>query len=661
MTTISVTSFKPEAPRQERRNLAPEYASECVNVDTSRGLIEPFRKASTIYTSLTSGIQTIYHYKFGDSTYWLTWPRVVDVAKSTVPQDTLGRIYFTGDGEPRMSTYTASISGGGPYPFQSFVLGVPSPKTAPTVAGSAGGTTVTRSYVYTFRTALGEESGPSGPTIASGNDAGTWTISGLDLAPPNTDAITLVAVASGVVTITANTFGLFAGEEVSISGTGVCDGVHRLASVGATSFTINLPGASGSATTGTWARVAAHNTTGMTRLIYRTTGTDATYRRSAAMEVTNPTATSFTDTVASTNLSIDLPEIEQNIPPKYGHSLVALDNNTLCCWDGSDLCFSEVDKPYSWPVRYRYTQPTKGVGLIAAGSGVIALTEDGVRYVSVPQPGSASFPDKIGTQVCVSKRGIVQFDGGGAFPATDGLYVVTPSSVMKATDAVFREQEWRAIQPSSLVAAFFDGAYVAAHQTESGGLRMLRFNLASRDGIEPLDVTPSALHVSKADGRLYLGSGASIQLWQSDTAGKLTGSWKSKLFQLSKPENMAVARLDAAFNDPFFSQSADDIAFNESITATAFASGGAMGCDAIGVVAVGASRIRPISDNSVPQVVFTMLNEAGEILFTKQVLDSSPFTLPAGFKYDTYVYAISANISVRGFKVATSMRELKRS
>lgn len=659
MTTISVTSFKPESPRQDRRNLAPEYASECVNVDVSRGLIDPFRKASTIYTSLTSGIQTIYHYKFGDSTYWLTWPKVVDVAKSTVPQDELGRIYFTGDGEPRMSTYSASISGSGPYPFQSFVLGVPSPKTAPTVVGASGGTQVNRAYVYTFRNVLGEESGPSPATIASGDDASAWTISGLDLAPPNTAAISLVAVSSGTVTITTNTFGLFAGEEVSIAGTGVCDGVHRLASVGAASFTVKVPGASGSATTGTWTRVAPHNTIGMTRLIYRTTGTDTTYRRSASMEVTSPTATSFTDAVLSSNLSIDLPELEQNTPPKFGHSLVALDNNTLCCWDGSDLCFSEVDKPYSWPVRYRYTQPAKGVGLIAAGSGVIALTEDGVRYVSVPQPGAAAFPDKIGTQVCVSKRGIVQFDGGGAFPATDGLYVVTPSGVVKATDAVFREQEWRSIQPSSLVASFFDGAYVAAHQTESGGIRMLRFNLATRDGIEPLDVTPSTLHTSKIDGRLYLGSGASILLWQSDTAGKLTGSWKSKLFQLSRPTNMAVAQLDAAFNDPFFSQSADDIAYNESITATAFGSGGALGCDAIGVVAVGASMIRPISDTSVPQVIFSILDEAGGILFTRQVLDDRPFRLPDGFEYDSYSYSISANISVRGFKVSTSMRELR--
>lgn len=245
MTTVRVKSFKAEMPRQERTNLAPEYASLCVNVDTSRGLVEAFRRPSMSYSTLADSIRTIFHYQYGENTYWLTWPRVVDVVRSPVPDDTAGRIYYTGDAEPRMTTYSAGASGTGPYPFSAFVLGVTEPRTAPTISAPAGGTTASRAYVYTFRTALFEESGPSPQAVASGDDGGTWTLSGLDTAPPNSGDVTGVVVVAGVATITLpTTFGLFAGEEVRF--TGLADtqvnGVRRLESVGPTSVTVKLTG-----------------------------------------------------------------------------------------------------------------------------------------------------------------------------------------------------------------------------------------------------------------------------------------------------------------------------------------------------------------------------------------------------------------------------------
>lgn len=86
MTRIAVGPFLAEVPRQEPRNLPDQFASASVNVDTSRGLVEPHRKITTTYTSLTDAIQTIYHLERGGNTYWLTWPRVVDVARSPIAQ-----------------------------------------------------------------------------------------------------------------------------------------------------------------------------------------------------------------------------------------------------------------------------------------------------------------------------------------------------------------------------------------------------------------------------------------------------------------------------------------------------------------------------------------------------------------------------------------------
>lgn len=660
MTTVRVKSFKAQIPRQERSNLGPEYASMCVNVDTSRGLVEAFRRPSMSYSTLAESIRTIFHYQYGENTYWLTWPRVVDVVRSPVPDDTAGRIYYTGDGEPRMTTYSAGASGTGPYPFSAFTLGVTEPRTAPTISAPTGGTVVSRAYVYTFRTALFEESGPSPQTVASGTDGGSWVLSGLDTAPPNAGSVTGVVVAEGIATITLpSTFGLFAGEEVRFSGLAVpeLDGVQRLESVGASTVTVKLPGITASGAGGAWERVAKHNTEGMVRCIYRTTGTDTTYRRTDAMVLTDPAATTFTDNVASKDLSIPLETIEVNRPPKNGHSLVILPNNCMAMWAGKELCLSESGKPHSWPTSLRYAQPSDGVALAVAGNGLILLTEDKVRYATVPTAESVSF-DNIGTARCASKRGVAPIDGGCIFPAIDGWYAASSSAISKISEGVFRQQEWDDTTPTSQVGVYLDGHYIVAYQDSAGDQKMMRFNVAKRDQVEPIDVVADAMHVSINDGKLYLATGPDVYVWANEAAARLGCSWVSKLFNFPAPLSMSVAKVDAAFDDPFVTQAAEDIAHNEAVLAKPWTARGALGGGSVGAVSVGGSLLRRVDPNSYAQVVFSILNEAGDIVFTKAVTSKEPFRLPGGFKLGACAYGISTNIPVRGFAVSTSMRSL---
>lgn len=70
--------------------------------------------------------------------------------------------------------------------LKSRVLGVPAPpeENIPTLSVS-GGTTpvVTRAYVWTVSNNFGEESAPSEPVVATGNDSGTWTIGNMVMGP----------------------------------------------------------------------------------------------------------------------------------------------------------------------------------------------------------------------------------------------------------------------------------------------------------------------------------------------------------------------------------------------------------------------------------------------------------------------------------------------
>jgi len=145
MATLKLIQFSGEIPRMIPR-LLPESASQrAENVRLDDGGLTPIRKMRIehAFEGITE-IKTIY--KHGDD--WLAWDKIVDAAPGPVAQD---RLYYTGDGAPKMRV------SGTVYP-----LAVPYPTGALTAAvtGTGTGDVITRIYVYTWVTAFGEESEP---------------------------------------------------------------------------------------------------------------------------------------------------------------------------------------------------------------------------------------------------------------------------------------------------------------------------------------------------------------------------------------------------------------------------------------------------------------------------------------------------------------------
>jgi hypothetical protein len=154
-------------------------ATIATNVSLSSGDIEPLYLPLLKNDPLRNcpGLKTIH--KLND--IWLSWCNDVDVIQGFVPGDTTYRFYYTGDGLPKVSNYNLAVSSP-PYPAASFVLGVSTPTTAPTITLVSPGPGVSRSvtYVYTYVSAFGEESGPSPPSvILTTTDGAAVTISAM--------------------------------------------------------------------------------------------------------------------------------------------------------------------------------------------------------------------------------------------------------------------------------------------------------------------------------------------------------------------------------------------------------------------------------------------------------------------------------------------------
>ena len=186
MVAIKLTAFGGTIPVTDDRLLPDNMAADAENAWLYSGLLEGYRTPKLLHTCALANVKRVYRIPknlvdqdhMADS-YWLEFPyKDVDVVHSPTANDSFERYYWAGDPlevtsfPPKYNTM-ARIAAGSP----AFKLGVPAPTVAPGVTHTGGtGPVVSRSYVYTWVTAYGEEGPPSPPTVYSANVNATWNI-----------------------------------------------------------------------------------------------------------------------------------------------------------------------------------------------------------------------------------------------------------------------------------------------------------------------------------------------------------------------------------------------------------------------------------------------------------------------------------------------------
>lgn len=148
MAGLKLTQFSGELPRVIPR-LLPEAASQrSENVRLESGGLSPIRKMRLVHNVEeipVGAIRTIY--KHGEE--WLAWSTDVNAAQGPVAHN---RLYYTGDGKPKMRVDGEVFDLAVPYPTQKLTITLSGTPTSDDV--------VTRLYAYTFVTEFGEESEP---------------------------------------------------------------------------------------------------------------------------------------------------------------------------------------------------------------------------------------------------------------------------------------------------------------------------------------------------------------------------------------------------------------------------------------------------------------------------------------------------------------------
>lgn len=168
MTGFKLQSFGGKAPKVFARLLPNEMAQVATNTRLDSGRLAPWKgNASASITpvasySITGATKTLFRYS---SSIWIGSNEDLNIVRSPIAEDPHERLYVTGiggaSGYPRMTT--ATIVGNGTY----YQLGIPSPAvfSSVTVVGTSSVTATetpqTRSYIFTYVSAYGEEGVPS--------------------------------------------------------------------------------------------------------------------------------------------------------------------------------------------------------------------------------------------------------------------------------------------------------------------------------------------------------------------------------------------------------------------------------------------------------------------------------------------------------------------
>lgn len=675
-----IVGFAGVLPRLHKRLLNDNQAQIAVNARLTNGQIDSLRAPVLLHNPGVSGLTSIFRMVSSSGTEkWLTWAKDVDVVRGPVAGDTAQRIYWTGDGEPRMSVFADATAGGGPYPSTFYVLGASPPTAAPTVGHTGGSAAnITVAFVYTFVTALGEESQPSpAGSHSAPSDATSWDLSGMQAAPLNTIAVTGASWSGGVATVTCasgHTRGLRVGEEVNVTGitpSGYNGSKLVLTEVNSGNVKYALASDPGTYSSGgSIARVAPHNYSGglACKRIYATiTGASGETEYRLWADNVSIGATSYGAAYSATAIAAAtlLPSVTWAQPPVGLTGLISLANGINVGFAGNEVCFSEPYYPHAWPSGYRQALAHNPVALGAFGTTVVVAT-DGTPYtISGVDPatmgGGAQKIDEAWP--CVSKRGMVSASFGVMYPTRQGLVLIGHGGAQIATREFYTEEEWRNVMPATFKAAAKDNKYYAAYDADDTFSYVIIIDKTEFASVTVGNYKCARLWTDPLTGTLYAVIEDKIYEWDSTDAEKTLYDWMSKEFLLPYPLTLVASKVDADFTSTEEEILAAETAYAAVLAANqaminAGYIGGAAGIIPIGLTAIGGNLLELPPDLVYGSLLFEFyVNNA--LKYSTQVRSTSAFRLPSGYKADNFAVRVAGNVRVSGIVVGDSMQALK--
>nr|WP_298166502.1 hypothetical protein [uncultured Pseudomonas sp.] len=458
---LAYAAFRGEMPIVDERLLPEQNAQVARNVYLRRGTLKPERAPAPLagFPAMISP-SSLYRYPSGNNGagYWMAWGggKIVDAVKSLLADDAWSRVYWTGDGFPKMGGIGQITAGAQPYPSSFFRLGVPAPASAPVVSVPGNRvdvdkhplTAVEASYVVTYITRFGEEGPPSLPSTA----AVRW------------DMVS----------------GAPAGGNLMLALPGLPSGPYDIVS----------------------------------KRIYRVESAGV-FQEVATVAAALGT---FTDSVRSESMGISLPSVEWDMPDERLVGLTALPGGFMAGYFDNTVCFSEAYRPHAWPVSYQIAIPESVVGIAAVAGGLVVATNGRPHMISGSSPAGMADNHLDVLLPCVSRRSLVDMGEYAVYASPGGLVAVGGGEAQVLTEQMISKEQWQALRPETIHAYRYDKRYLAFYQggcfsfTPGDGFEF--YDISASGGY--YDLSSDTLCLIQGNNVVAWGKGAPMNMrWRS--------------------------------------------------------------------------------------------------------------------------------------------------
>ena len=299
--------------------------------------------------------------------------------------------------------------------------------------------------------------------------------------------------------------------------------------------------------------------------IYRTqSGSDGNAEFFFLREIAS-TLTATTDD--NRTLGEVMPSGDWLVPPADLTGLTGLWNGIMAGITGNAVRFCEAYKPYAWPLAYEVMPPdAKPVALAKFGQNLLVLTTGKPVLVTGGTPDAMDSQPLELAEACVSARSVVSFGHGVAWACPDGLAYYGAGGAKMVTLGLMTRDDWQAIQPGSIVAGSYEGAYLGFY-TVAGVTKGFLVDPLSPTGIYFTDIPGQAVYFDDLQDQLYVLDGVNIKKW--DAGAALTAAFTSKVFRTPKPVSFACFEVIADSYPVQLSVYADGVLkHTQSVTAT---------------------------------------------------------------------------------------------
>jgi len=585
VSKIKISIFEGLLPRAAPNLLGASQAQTAENAYIWGGTVLPFDEPNEIQ-DLQSDTVSVFPYNGN----WLEWATDVDVVKSPVAEDLYDRIYYTGDGVPKVR----GILDGNEV---EYTLGIPAPASPPTVeAVDALETTWTRTWYYFYEEEDGTvsqegdltEGEYGGETVFQQSQLSVFKIETLPAKTTATDdanfmmwfqaysetGVYLGACYPSNSVYAANTDFYLNGARVtgkigypasgdpsarlrlsfdtSRASDYTADRTYVLTYVSAfgeegppsdpsTVVAIqptedcqltNIPGAP----------TGDYNITNIR--VYRTvTGTSGTsYFFITELDIGT---TSYLDTTLDADVNEILPSVDWEGPPDDLTGLIECTNGVMAGFVGKTVYFSEPNRPHAWPDDYAKTIDEDIVAIAYTLNQVIVLTTGHPHFITGNDPLYMSVDRSNSRQACSAKRSVVTFGDIAAalviYASPDGLIAVNGANSQVLTTSFYSKKQWKALDPATMIAKAHDNRY---HCWFTDGTALIFDPSAGGRALVTTDQLATGGHANLEDDTLYLIQDGKLTAWNQGS-NPLTATWRSKQFLYARTGSFSVAQVKA--------------------------------------------------------------------------------------------------------------------